>query len=153
MEKCCYFYALITVVTKKHLNWLISMIQNQQFCFLLSTVFRATEIVRFANCAKNFEKTRQFFDDCPMIHFGSFLITLLWESSCLPMSEVYDDLLQKLFALCIGRNLLCAGRTKKRSEKRGAISPLIYSRIITAWTLSPNSRLHWDYSRRRGSGA
>ena len=65
------------------------------------------------------------------------MITLLWKSSCLPMSEVYDDLLQKLFALCIGRNLLCAGRTKKRSEKRGAISPLIYSRIITAWTLSP----------------
>ena len=58
------------------------------------------------------------------------------------MSEVYDDLLQSsqlLFALCIGigRNLLLSGRTKKRSaaEKRGAISPLIYSRIITAWTL------------------
>ena len=75
--------------------------------------------------------------------FSSFskclMITLLWKSSCLPMSEVYDDLLQKLFALCIGRNLLCAGRTKKRSEKRGAISPLIYSRIITAWTLSPRN--------------
>ena len=73
------------------------------------------------------------------------MICLSSKSSCLPMSEVYDDLLQSsqlLFALCIGigRNLLLSGRTKKRSaaalaEKRGAISPLIYSRIITAWTL------------------
>ena len=26
LEKCCYFHALITVETKKHLNWLISLI-------------------------------------------------------------------------------------------------------------------------------